>query len=194
MKKILILIPTFVLITLLFTGCNKNQSVAQPIDNLAIQEKLQDQINIMEEQKEDISIPSWAKSLNISAPEGMQIKETESYQTTEKIEWFNSIHFVYKGEYDIAIQQAKKIAKASDVPLSKEFKMAQDMIDNMGVENIQMQELMWDMKWVLYTNYSLMEKPTEQYTIAITVDEDWLLELDVADRKAMENIAKDYTK
>lgn len=192
MKKLYILVPALMLTALLLTWCDKDQDVN--VDTIAVQWELQEQIDLMEEQKEDVSIPSWAMSLNISAPEGMQVDATESYQTTEKVEWFNSIHFVYEGEYDIAIEQAEKIAKASNTPLSEEFKIAQEMIDNIGIENIQMQELMWDMKWALYTNYSLMENPTEQHMIAITVDEDWTLEIDVADRKAMENIANTYTK
>ncbi len=124
----------------------------------------------------------------------MELNQSESYVTTEKVEGFNSVHFSYDWDYDTAMEQAEIVANKAWVELSEEFKMAQDMIDNMGIENIEMQELMWDLKWALYTNYTLMDKPNVDYMISITVDEDGTLEIDVADRVKMEEIATNYTK
>lgn len=190
MKKLLILIPVLTLTALLLTGCNKKPE----IDNLAIQWALQAQIDTLELQKEDLSFHSWVKDLNIDEPKWMKLNKNISSQTTEKVEWFNSIHFVYEGDYDIAMEQAERIANNAGISMSVEFQMAQDMVDNMGIDNIQMEELMWDLKWAVYTNYTLTEKPDYDHMIAITVNEDGSLEIDVTDMLAMQNIAEQYTK
>ncbi len=168
------------------------------IDSVAIQGELQEQIDILEAQKTDLSFPSWLSKLNLSIPDRMDIDEVASYQTTEKVEWFNSVHFVYNWDYDNAMIQAEKLAKAANIPVSAEFKMAQDMIKNINSDNTEMQqamlELAGDMKWIVYTNYSLMWWADMDYMIAITVNENGSLEIDVTDMIAMQKIADQYTK
>ncbi len=190
MKRLWIFVPIFILTTILLTGCNKIPEV----DNLALQEELQEQIDVMEAQEDDISIHAWVKDLNINAPVWMKLNEDISSQTTEDVEWFNSIHFVYEWDYDTAMEQAEKIANDAGISMSVEFQMAQDMIDSMGIDNIQMEELMWDLKWAVYTNYTLTEKPDYDYMIAITVNEDGSLEIDVTDVVTMQEIAEQHTK
>ncbi|HRX64005.1 MAG TPA: hypothetical protein P5060_02780 [Candidatus Absconditabacterales bacterium] len=186
MKKLGIILPVLLLSTVLLAGCNKNNTQ----DDLS----LQDQLEAIETQNQDLSIPDWVKDLDIDAPDGLELLQEESYQTTEKLEGFNSIHFAYQGDYDTAMQQAELIAQKAGVSISQEFQMAQEMMAEMGDQNTQMQELMGELKGAVYTNYNLMEKPTEDYIIAITVDEDGKLEIDVADRAKMEDIAQDYTR
>lgn len=189
MRKLRIILPALVLTTFLLAGCgNKNN-----VDNLEVQQDLEDQIDEMESQDMDLSYPGWLKDLNIDEPNWLILNTDDSYVNSKKIEWFNSVHFVYEWDYDKAMSEAKSIARKAWIELSEEFAMAQEMVENMGIENINMQELMWDLKWALYTNYTLMEEPTEEYIISITVDEFGVLEIDVADRAAMEEIAKDHT-
>ncbi len=168
------------------------------IDNIIAQEELQQQIDILETQKTDLSFPSWLAKLDISAPKNMEIDKISSYKTTEEVEWFNSIHFVYNWEYNNAMKQAENIASAANISVSAEFKMAQDMIANINSGNKEMQqamiELVWDLKWIVYTNYSLMWWEETDYMIAITVSEDGSLEIDVTDMVAMQKIADQYTK
>ncbi len=192
MKKLWIFLPILVFTTLLLAGCGNKNNVGN-VDNLAVQADLEEQVDALESKNEDLSYPKWLKDLNIEEPKWLELKKDESYLTTEKVEWFNSVHFEYNWDYDTAMSEAKKIANNAWIELSQEFAAAQEMIENMGIENINMQELMWDMKWALYTNYTLIEKPDFEYMISITVDESWLLEIDVVDRVAMEKIAKDYS-
>lgn len=192
MKKLWIFLPILVFTTLLLAGCGNKNNV-EDVDNIAVQADLEKQVDALESKNENLSYPKWLKDLNIEKPKWLELNKDESYLTTEKVEWFNSVHFEYKWDYNTAMSEAKKIANNAWIELSQEFAAAQEMIENMGIENINMQELMWDMKWALYTNYTLIEKPDFEYMISITVDESWLLEIDVVDRVAMEEIAKDYS-
>ncbi len=194
MNRGYILLPLIALTVLVLTACSKDQTISQAIQPEAIQTELQEQIDTLEAQKTDFSFPSWLSKTNIFAPNNMSIDESVSYQTTEQVEWFNSIHFVYHWDYDYAMTQAEVIADKANISVSAEFKMAQDIIDNMDVDALQMKELMWDMKWIVYTNYSLMGGEDVDYMIAITVNEDGSLELDVTDMIAMQKVADQYTK
>ena len=198
MNKKIALSFVFIATVFLLTWCwaKTSQDVttdAALTDNIAVQWELQQQIDILEAQKSDLSFPSWLSKLNISAPNNMDLDAISSYKTTETVEWFNSIHFVYDWSYDYSMAQAEKIASIANIPVSAEFKMAQDIIDNMDVDQVQMQELLGDMKWIVYTNYSLLEPSDIDYMIAITVNEDGSLELDVTDMIAMQKIADKYT-
>ncbi len=197
---------SFILMVMVFllTWCGSKSSQDTIVENTKvaqveeIQAELQEKIDILEEQKTELSFPSWLSELNIFEPENMELAEVSSYQTTEEVEWFNSIHFVYNWAYDYAMDQAEKIATTANIPVSAEFKMAQDMLKNMDSDNIEMQkamlELAWDMKWIVYTNYSLLDASDIDYTIAITVNEDGSLEIDVTDMIAMKKIEEEFTK
>jgi hypothetical protein len=43
----------------------------------------------------------------------------------------------------------------------------------------------------VYSNYSITKNPESDHIISISVDEDGTLEIEVTDRKNMQNIAKD---
>lgn len=190
------LLSLVVLFTLSWCGSKENNSDnTTQTDNIAQKEQIEQQLEDLEVQKVDLNLPSWVEDLDISEPQWMNINKDSSYQTTEKIEWFNSIHYVYNWDYDTAMQQAEIIADQADIPLSPEFKMAQEMIEKVWEENIQMKELVNDLKWIIYTNYSLTQGTSDnKYLIAITVDESWSLELDVTDREKMEEIGQKYTE
>lgn len=196
-SKFFILSIILITSSAILTWCNNNSEGSdsvQDLNNLAIQKDLQQQIDDLESQKTDFSFPSWVSELNISEPQGMILNQEDSYKTTEAVEWFNSIHFVYQWDYDNSMQQAELIANNADIPVSEEFKMAQDLIDNMQVDTEQMKELLGDMKWIVYTNYSLLESSNEDFSKAISVNEDGSLEIDVTDMIAMQNISNNFTK
>jgi len=71
-------LPVLLLSTVLLAGCNKNNTQ----DDLS----LQDQLEAIETQNQDLSIPDWVKDLDIDAPDGLELLQEESYQTTEKLE------------------------------------------------------------------------------------------------------------
>ncbi len=176
--------------SLMFSACSKTVNMEDAKDYVAEKMALQEKIDLLEQQKQNFNLPSRAKNLNINTPTGMVLNKDLSYQTSEDIEWFNSIRFVYIGDYDTAIQQAEKIAKDAGISISEEFKMAQDIARQMWDNPLGgMWDLMWDLKGVVYTNYSLTQDTSADHIISISVEEDWTLEIVVTDRKTMQNVA-----
>ena len=204
MNKILALNIIFIATVFLLSWCNSNintsndlDNISNATDNISTKWQLEDELEILQWQKQNFSFPDWLWELNIVAPKYLKLDKTKSQKTTEKIEWFNSIHFVYKWDYDISMQQAKLIAEKADIPVSKEFKMAQEILSSLSTwdnKNSEIEDMLWDMKWIVYTNYNLMDKKAPDYTIAITVNEDWSLELDVTDMLAMEKVTDEFIK
>jgi len=181
--------------SLMFSACSKTVNMEDAKDYVAEKMVLQEKIDLLEQQKQNFNLPSRAKSLNINTPTGMLLNKDLSYQTSEDIEWFNSIRFVYIGDYDTAIQQAEKIAKDAGISISEEFKMAQEIARQMWDNPLGgMWDLMWDLKGVVYTNYSLTQDPSSDHIISISVEEDGTLEIVVTDRKNMQNIVSDKLK
>jgi len=204
MNKILALNIIFIATVFLLSWCNSNintsndlDNISNATDNISTKWQLEDELEILQWQKQNFSFPDWLWELNIVAPKYLKLDKTKSQKTTEKIEWFNSIHFVYKWDYDISMQQAKLIAEKANIPVSKEFKMAQEILSSLSTwdnKNSEIEDMLWDMKWIVYTNYNLMDKKAPDYTIAITVNEDWSLELDVTDMLAMEKVTDEFIK
>ena len=158
------------------------------VEKIALEEKL----TLLEAQKQKFSLPSWVKKLNITTPEGMTLDQNSSYQTTEEVEGFNSMRFVYTWDYNLAMKQAEIIAKKAWIKVSEEFQLAQDALKKMWANtSSQLKELAWDLKWIVYTNYSLTKDPESDQIISISVEEDWILEIVVTDRKNMQNIVSD---
>ncbi len=158
------------------------------VEKIALEEKL----TLLEAQKQKFSLPSWVKKLNITTPEGMTLDQNSSYQTTEEVEGFNSMRFVYTWDYNLAMKQAEIIAKKAWIKVSEEFQLAQDALKKMWANtSSQLKELAWDLKWIVYTNYSLTKDPESDQIISISVEEDWTLEIVVTDRKNMQNIVSD---
>jgi hypothetical protein len=122
----------------------------------------------------------------------MTLDQNSSYQTTEEVEGFNSMRFVYTWDYNLAMKQAEIIAKKAWIKVSEEFQLAQDALKKMWANtSSQLKELAWDLKWIVYTNYSLTKDPESDQIISISVEEDWILEIVVTDRKNMQNIVSD---
>lgn len=194
MKKNLISFLFVLFSTILLSACSKTTDIPQK-DPVSDKIALQEQIDLLEKQKQNFTLPSWAENLNITTPVGMILNKDLSYQTSQAIEWFNSIRFIYSGDYDTALKQAEKIARIAWIEISEEFKIAQDMAQEMGVDKSnQMKDLIWDLNGVVYTNYSLTKNIPLDYIISISVEENGTLEIVATDQQKMQNVLKNNLK
>jgi hypothetical protein len=208
MKKLFFLAWFMLLVFFSLSACTKD--VQDNLDDIAwtaktnvqntkdyIAEKiaLEEKLALLEVQKQKFSLPFRAKQLNITTPEGMTLDQNSSYQTSEEVEWFNSMRFVYTWDYKLAMKQAEIIAQKAWVQISEEFKLAQDTLKKMWKNTLdQLKDMVWDLKWVVYTNYSIIKNPETDQIISISVEEDWTLEIVVVDRKNMQNVVLDKIK
>ncbi|HOG15457.1 MAG TPA: hypothetical protein PK674_02615 [Candidatus Absconditabacterales bacterium] len=208
MKKLFFLAGFMLLVFFSLSACTKD--VQDNLDDIAgtaktnvqntkdyIAEKiaLEEKLALLEVQKQKFSLPSRAKQLNITTPEGMTLDQNSSYQTSEEVEGFNSMRFVYTGDYNLAMKQAEIIAQKAGVQISEEFKLAQDTLKKMGKNTLdQLKDMVGDLKGVVYTNYSIIKNPETDQIISISVEEDGTLEIVVVDRKNMQNVVLDKIK
>ena len=189
MKKNFVIFLFTLFFSILLSACSKTANIQEAKDYVSDKIALEEKIDLLEAQKKNFDLPSWAVNLNITTPVSMVLNEDLSYKTSQEVEWFNSMRFVYNGEYDIAMQQAEKIAKIAWIEISEEFKMAQDIVKQMWDKpSNQIQDLLWDLKGIVYTNYSLTKKTQVDNIVSISVEEDWTLEIVVTDQKNMENV------
>lgn len=205
MKKLFFLSWLILLVSFSLSACTQNvqdnlhnaawtvkTNVQNTTEYIAEKIALEEKLALLEAQKQKFSLPSWVKKLNITTPEGMTLDQNSSYQTTEEVEGFNSMRFVYTWDYNLAMKQAEIIAKKAWIKVSEEFQLAQDALKKMWANtSSQLKELAWDLKWIVYTNYSLTKDPESDQIISISVEENWTLEIVVTDRKNMQNIVSD---
>lgn len=181
--------------SLIFSACSNTVNMKEAKDYVWDKIVLQEKLDLLEQQKQNFNLPSRAKRLNINIPTGMVLNKNLSYQTSEDVEWFNSMRFVYTGDYQIAMKQAEKIAKDAGISISKDFEMAQNIVKQMWNDSSnQIKDLMWDLKGIVYTNYSLTKNPEWDNIISISVEGDWTLEIVITDRKNMQNVVSDRLK
>ncbi len=123
-------------------------------------------------------LPRWAKRLGLTEPVGMTYDQDFSQSTSERndIEGFNSVILVYRGSYDIAMQQSAIIAKAANIPLSQDYKDAIQLKKEYGIETI---------KGASYMNFIIGSDNNPKYNISITVDDDGTLTINATDNEAL---------
>ena len=183
MKKSLLL---WVIVSLLLLcWCDKNTNI-QNIEtwennSWVISEIDQDiqNVEIEDENKMGPSIPDRVLWLNITEPEWLNF--VSSQETQEWADWYDSFRMIYSWNYDQSIDQAKKIANQAWIPVNSEFQWAQNV-------DSQLADLIWGVQWALYTNYTLSKNPDSKYMITISVDEDWILEIELIDWKKQNEI------
>jgi hypothetical protein len=124
-------------------------------------------------------LPNWAKAIGLIAPEKMVLDPSLSQVTTEESngEGFNALTLVYKGTYDQAMQQAKRIAGMAGIPLAPEYRTAMEMKQKYGDEIL---------KGAVYMNFAPGRVSRSKYNIAITVDKNGVLTISAADAAKME--------
>lgn len=191
MKKQYMFLMLLLIMTLSISACSKNTNIDKTLNNLGEKVELQHKLDLLEQQKNNFTIPKRVNELNIFSPKWMTLDTWDSYQTTQEVDWFNSIHFVYEGEYETAMEQAKKLAHQAGITISEEFQMAQNLIKKMWADaSDEMKKLAWDLKWVVYSNYSITKNPESDHIVSISVDDDGTMEVVVTDRKNMQDIAQ----
>lgn len=191
MKKLyLILVSLFWFF--LLSACSFQEKLDEWFDAVSQKIELDKKLEYLNEQKKNFTMPSWVKNLNIFEPQWLELVEDESYKTSQEVEWFDSIRYVYSGDYETSMSQAEKIAQKAWIDMSEEFKSAKELLAKMwSWDSSKFKDLIWDLKWVVYSNYSLTKDPEADKIISISVEEDWTMEIVVTDRKNMQNIAKD---
>ena len=124
------------------------------------------------------SLPDWAKRLGLSEPKNMKLVPDMSHLTSAVMpgEGFNSVTLVYSGNYDTAMNQATRIAKAAKLPPSKEYKAFRKQAIHAGHVNM--------VKGIAYMNYDLSTRDTN-FLIYVQVDEKGMLTVSATDMKQM---------
>jgi len=173
-------------------GCETNKNIEYTKDYIDEKTWILEKIKLLEQQKNKFTLPNWVKELNILLPKWMDLNTWSSYQTTQEVDGFDSMYFVYEWDYETAMKQAEELAREAGITVNEEFKLAQNIMQKMwSWASDEMKKLAWDLKWVVYSNYSITKNPESDHIISISVDEDGTLEIEVTDRKNMQNIAKD---
>lgn len=143
----------------------------------ALNEKYKKQVSLDSEQTLAYLFPEWAIELGLSEPGGMINDADNSYQTNESDpkDGYNSILFVYKGSYKTALKEAARIAREANIPMSENYKKAQELSEKLG-KKIE------GMKGMTFMNYQFGNKNDGQkYHISINVDENGKLTMTVVD-------------
>ncbi|MDP2724546.1 MAG: hypothetical protein Q8O72_17560, partial [Bacteroidales bacterium] len=123
-------------------------------------------------------LPMWASRLGLTEPQGMTLDGDYSQSTSERNvnEGYNSVVMVFHGSYDLAMNQAAAIAQKAGIPMSKDFKDAQQLAAEYGIESL---------KGMAYMNFEMGSMDLPPYTISISVDDDGTLTLSVTDTRKL---------
>jgi hypothetical protein len=132
-----------------------------------------------DEQSAAEEFPMWLKDLYISEPEGLTLNMTDSYSTDERdlSDGYNSVLYVYNGSYEKAMAEAKRIARAANIPLSEPYQKAKDLADQLGkkIEGID---------GVTYLNYKFGDSDFKgKYKISLSVDKNGKFAIHVVDEQ-----------
>ncbi len=115
-----------------------------------------------DEGREIDGFPKWAKKLGFEEPDGM--KFTYGEESDESKNGFNAVTIKFTGDYETAMKEAAKIAKKSNVPVSKEYQMAMDTMKEMAAsmppEMLKVMEANAP-KGIIYANFSFMSGEEE---------------------------------
>jgi len=129
-------------------------------------------------------LPLWATRLGLSEPRGMTLDVDYSQSTSESnpVDGYNSVLLVFRGDYDVAMNQAARIAALANIPMSKDFADAQILAKEYGIETL---------KGMAYMNFEMGSTDLPPYTLAITVDEDGTLTISATDTKKLSQQLED---
>ncbi|MEI6060028.1 MAG: hypothetical protein WCR72_04935 [Bacteroidota bacterium] len=129
-------------------------------------------------------MPEWVTKLGISEPSGMKFDQVFSNSTSvdNSSEGFNSVSLVYTGSYEIALEDARKIAEQAKIPPGRIFKAKGSPTRNADPKlNSE----------VSYLNYSL-GKADQDYLISIQVEPSGRLIIMVTDNKQLSSCLLAY--
>lgn len=129
-------------------------------------------------------LPNWARALGLSEPRNMVLDADFSQLTSASNpdEGFNSVLLVYNGSYEVAMEEAKRIANQANIPISKDFQQAAELAKTYSTHS---------MKGIAYMNFDPFVSDAE-YNISITVDELGTLTISAVDMDQMRVQFEDY--
>lgn len=168
----------FLFIIMFLIACSAaEQKSAVPDDSIAM-DSLKTEEPLVDSLTHVASLPDWAKELGLSEPRNMQLVTGMSHVTSavEPGEGFNSVTLVYSGNYDTAMNQAGRIAKAAKLPQSKKYKELMKQASHVGHGN--------KVKGITYMNYDLSTRDID-FLIYVQVDEKGTLTVSATDMKQM---------
>ena len=130
--------------------------------------------------KTPVVLPDWAKNLGLTLPENMKADESLSQITSanDPVAGYNSITFIYKGDYNTAMREAKRIAALARIPEGKDYIEAKKLAKELDIEPI---------KGAVYMNFDIGKEDDQRYHIAITVDETGMLTISATDMKQLKS-------
>jgi hypothetical protein len=122
-------------------------------------------------------LPQWAKNLSLTEPVGLILDPGYSQITSveNNDEGFNSVLLVYSGSYELAMNEAERIAKQARIPISKDYLDAKEITETYGSTPI---------KGIAYMNFDPFVKDAA-INISITVDETGILTISAVDVEQM---------
>lgn len=166
------------------------QEMTQNIWNYSMENimRIEKQIELIDE----LIMPDWAKNLWLIEANWLNLDKSSSKITSldNEDEWFDSMIFIYKWDYDIAMNEAARIANLASIPLSKEFQQAKEIEKSSpDIVNKMWEDIKNSMKWIVYSNNNLTDTNME-YLISISVDEDWTLTINASNYKQMQQAVK----
>ncbi|MBI9038682.1 MAG: hypothetical protein JEY97_11160 [Bacteroidales bacterium] len=127
-------------------------------------------------------IPFWAKQLGLTEPRNMTLVSEKSMMTSfnNPSEGFNSITFVYKGQYENALNQAKIIAENANIPISKSWLKIHNLINRQKKDAEKYGNTPpEDLKGITYINYEQTTNEPE-YVMSVSVDANGFLTIQAA--------------
>ena len=124
------------------------------------------------------TLPDWARQLGLIEPLGLTLDADYSQLTSVKNadEGFNSILLVYTGDYNTAMNEAKRLANAANIPLSRDYKQAVELAKTYSSAPI---------KGIAYMNFDPFVSDAD-FNISITVDETGMLTISAVDVQQMQ--------
>ncbi len=215
MKKNLIAVLYFSLIIMLSFGCSSKNQEGGASESEEKEKGVQNEASMttskevsMQENKksgdnsienDSIRLPKWVQELGFIEPEGLEYQPEMSETTSVNApgQSFNSINFVYKGDYEKAMEQAKIIADKAGIPMSEEFKRAKEANERLMKKKDELPEnqIVEELKGAIYTNHR-MDRPVDEsleYMISIMVDESGILTINIVNQKQAIEEAEKYS-
>ena len=127
-------------------------------------------------------IPFWANQLGLAEPRNMTLVSEKSLMTSinNPSEGFNSITFVYEGQYENALNQAKIIAENANIPVSKSWLKIHNLIKRQKKDAEKYGNTPPDdLKGITYINYEQTSNEPE-YLMSVSIDANGFLTIQAA--------------
>jgi hypothetical protein len=122
-------------------------------------------------------LPLWAKRIWVTEPVGMELNKKLSKFNVVNTSGYSSTVLVYSWSYDVALQQAKDIAKKAHLSVSKNFQQAQSLAKLGNIDYISGLDLGSLSRWIVYTNHELLDTNVDQL-LSVSVDQYWILTIE----------------